>query len=209
MHSSRILTGEYIDGRVAFHSRVRRDIDFEERPIQPGGQHIARTADITLAAAEDFQFDFDAPGFDDLNPPDIGSQDFEELDLRLDFGDGPVSVRGESVVRQSEADESMEIEFGRDAAPPRHPRESLDSHLLGRRDDDMDLDAPSYRSRQSSLHPFGGDLDDDLGLGAGGIELGDLGISFDGLPGDNEPLPPLTPSRACKSYIFVHVYFRS
>lgn len=64
----------------------------------------------------------------------------------------------------------------------------------------MDLDAPSYRSRsrEASLHPFGGDLDDDLGLGAGGIELGDLGISFDNLPADNEPLPPLTPSRACE-----------
>lgn len=72
----------------------------------------------------------------------------------------------------------------------------------------MDLDAPSYRSRDASMHPFGGDLDDDLDLGAGGIELGDLGISFDGLPGDNEPLPPLTPSRACKCH-HIHAYFVS
>jgi cohesin complex subunit SCC1 len=115
-------------------------------------------------------------------------------DLDVGFDDVPRSVREQSVAHESEAD-SMEIEFGREAAPPRHPRESLDSHLMGRRDDEMDLDAPSYKSREPSLHPFG---DDDLGLGASGIELGDLGITFEGLPGDNEPLPPLTPSRHCE-----------
>lgn len=176
---------------------VNWDIDFQQRPIQPVGQHIARSADITLAAAEDFQFDFEGPGFDDLDPHAIGSQDFEDLELGLDFGDGVVSVRARSrsIARaSSEADESMDIEYGRDAAVARHPRESLDSYLMERRGaEEMDIDAPSYRSREPSLHPFG---DDDLGLGGEDINLEDLAIGFDVPPPELEQVPALSPSRA-------------
>ena len=105
------------------------------------------------------------------------------------------------MVRSEEADESMDIEYGREA-PARHPRESLDSHLLGRRGDEMDidLDVQSYRSREASEHPFAADVDLDLGLGAGLGDL-DLGISFDGLPAEGEQTPRLTPSRACESQL--------
>lgn len=93
----------------------------------------------------------------------------------------------------------MEMEYGRDAAPPRHPRESLDSHLMGRGGaEEMDVDAPSYRSREPSMHPFG---DDDLGLGTGGIDLGELSIGFDIPPPALEQVPALSPSRACTSRI--------
>ncbi|EKM48928.1 uncharacterized protein PHACADRAFT_132088 [Phanerochaete carnosa HHB-10118-sp] len=180
---------------------VNWDIDFQQRPIQPAGQHIARSADITLAAADDFQFNFDGPGFDDLDPQAIGSQDFEELELDLDFGDGVMGVRGRSVARaSSEGAESMEIEYGRDAAPPRHPRESLGSHLMGRHGaEEMDVDAPSYRSRELSLHPFD---DDDLGLlGGEDINLEDLAIGFDVPPPELEQVPALSPSRACTSHL--------
>lgn len=186
---------------------INWDVDFEARIPQPGGQHIARRADITLASADDYQFDMDEPtyGFD-LGPSDgIGSQDFE-LDLGLDFGDGPVSNAG-AQSKRADDDESMDIEVGRDAAGPRPPRESLDSHLLGNRDD-MDIDLLSHKSREGSEHPFGPDMNLDFGPDIGDMEL-DLGLDFgDGPPApepepivvdplsDRERTPRLTPSRA-------------
>ncbi|KAI0690110.1 Rec8 like protein-domain-containing protein [Cytidiella melzeri] len=175
---------------------INWDINYEERSTQPGGQHIARTADITLATAEDFQYDL---GFDDLAPPDIGSNDFEELDLGLDFGDGPVSVRGGSVVPHSEAEDSMDVEIGRDAAPVRPARESLASQLLGRRDMDLDLDELSYRSREASEHPFVADMSIDLHPELGDLDLGlDFGdgerpLSEPGMDIDQQLTPRLTP----------------
>ncbi|KAI0339813.1 hypothetical protein BDW22DRAFT_1486520 [Trametopsis cervina] len=148
---------------------INWDINYEERPIQPGGQHIARTADITLASAADFQYDL---GFDDFGPPDIGSNDFDELDLDLDFGDGLVSIRGGSVVPRSEAEESMEMEVGRDAAPQRPARESMASQLLGRRGMDSDLDILSYHSRDPSEQPFAADMSLDLHPELGELDLG-------------------------------------
>ncbi|KAI0949207.1 hypothetical protein AcW1_008889 [Taiwanofungus camphoratus] len=173
---------------------INWDMDFEERPLQPGGQHIARMADITLATADDFQFDLDDPGYGfDLGPSDgIGSQDYE-LDLGLDFGDGPVSVH-DNVSRVE--DDSMSVEVGRDAALPRGARESLDSHLLGRQGIDLDLDLLSNKSREPSEHPFGADMDLDFGPDIGGMDL-DLGLDFGDKPlSEHAPTPRLTPSRA-------------
>ncbi|KAL6305234.1 Rec8 like protein-domain-containing protein [Sparassis latifolia] len=171
---------------------INWNMDYEDRPVQPGGQHIARVADITLATADDFQFDFDEPGYGfDLGPSDgIGSQDFE-VDLGLDFGDGPVSVQGTRA-----EDDSMSVEVGRDAAPPRAMRESLDSHLLGRRGVDEDVDMLSNKSREPSAHPFDADMNLDFGPDIGGMDL-DLGINFgDNVPSEHAPTPRLTPSRA-------------
>ncbi|KAI9569640.1 Rec8 like protein-domain-containing protein [Boletus coccyginus] len=175
---------------------INWDIDFEDRIAEPHGHHVARQADITLQTAEDFQLDLDDPGYGfDLGPSDgIGSQDFGELDLGLDFGDGPVSVRdGTSVVDGS-------VEVGRDAPTPRSARESLDSAMLGRgRAADKDLDAFSYRSREASEHPFGAEMDIDMPFGPDvlGADL-DLGLDFgDGLPAQREKTPGQTrsPSR--------------
>ncbi|EMD37715.1 hypothetical protein CERSUDRAFT_114350 [Gelatoporia subvermispora B] len=172
---------------------INWDVDFEERPVRPGGQHIARTADITLAAADDFQFDFDDPGYGfDLGPADgIGSQDYE-VDLGLDFGDGPVSVN-ENVQPE---DDSMSIEVGRDAVSPRAPRESLGSHILGRHGADADLDILSAHSRAVSENPFGADMNLDFGPDLGGMDI-DLGLDFGDNPlSEHAPTPRLTPSRA-------------
>ena len=50
---------------------INWDMDFDDQIVQPGGQHIAKAADITLATAEDYQFDFDDPGYGfDLGPSD-------------------------------------------------------------------------------------------------------------------------------------------
>lgn len=169
--------------------------------VEPGGQHIARKADITLAT-DDFQLDFDEPGYGfDLGPADgIGSQDFE-IDLGLNFGDGP-AAEPELPQAPEEEEESMEVEVGRDAAPARGIRESLDSHLLGPHGDDMELDILSHRSREPSEHPFGGDAGLDFGPDIG-MDI-DLGIDFgDKPPSEREQTPHLTPSRACEYYFIL------
>ncbi len=165
-----------------------READYDLPDVQPGGQHIARKADITLQTADDYQFAFDNE-FETLGPSDgIGSQDFE-LDLGIDFGDGP-ALPSEPA---QEEDESMEVEFGRDAAPPRLPRESLASQYMGGRGEEMDIDIFSQRSRGPSEHPFDADMNLDF------RPDDDLGLSFDDKPlSEHEPTPRLTPSRACK-----------
>ncbi|KZT10731.1 uncharacterized protein LAESUDRAFT_741159 [Laetiporus sulphureus 93-53] len=178
----------------AFLPDIHWDMDFDDRPVQPGGQHIAKAADITLATADDFKFGLDDPGYGfDLGPSDgIGSNDYEPLGI--DFGEGPLSEhQGESHF----GDDSMSIEVGRDAVAPRAPRDSLDSHLLGKPGADTDLDLMSVRSREASEHPFGGDMDLDFGPDAGGMDI-DLGLSFE--PFNEQAATPrtprLTPSRA-------------
>ncbi|TCD70338.1 sister chromatid cohesion protein 1 [Steccherinum ochraceum] len=190
---------------------INWDMDFEPRVAASSGQHIARSADITLANAGDFAFDFDAPDYGfDLGPSDgIGSQDFEELDLGLDFGDGPVApAAAQGRDASEEADDTMEVEVGRDAGFSRGIRESLGSHLLGDRRDDLDL--LSHRSREASqlgdMNDFGpdiGDMEIDLGLDFGDqpMELieGPVVEPAEPLgenPFDREATPQLTPSRA-------------
>jgi len=101
----------------------------------------------------------------------------------------------------------MEVEVGRDAAPTRPARESLASHLLGRRDMDMDLDALSYRSRDASeqpfaaemsldLHPELGELDLGLDFGDGERPLSEPDMQLDMQPTPRMTPPELTPSRA-------------
>jgi cohesin complex subunit SCC1 len=166
-----------------------RDIDFEDRIGELQGHHVARQADITLQTTDDFQFDLDDPGYGfDLGPSDgIGSQDFGELDLGLDFGDGPVSVIDASV------------EVGRDAPTPRSPRESLDSRMMGRGGEGEDFF--SHMSREPSEHPFGADMDVDMDFGpdTAGMDI-DLGIDFgDRALSEREKTPGQTrsPSRMC------------
>jgi cohesin complex subunit SCC1 len=150
-------------------------------------------ADITLATANDLAFDLDDAGYGfDLGPSDgIGSQDFD-IDLGLDFGDGPASVNG---------NEDMSMEVGRrDAAASRL---SIDSRIIGDNAMDVDLDLASNksRSRAPSEHPFGADLDFDFGHDLAGVDL-DLGVDFgDKLPpSDREKTPGQTraSSRACE-----------
>ena len=168
-----------------------RDIDFEDREIQPKGHHIARQADITLATADDLQFGVDDAYGYDLGPSDgIGSEDYE---LGLSFGD-PETPR-----ERSEADD-LSVEVGRDAAPLRAPRESLDSHLLGKGPEELEV--LSHHSRAPSENPFA----DDMGFGFGpeeGLNI-DLDLDFDDHPvseGGKTPEQTRSLSRACASHV--------
>ncbi|KAF8585979.1 hypothetical protein K439DRAFT_1387877 [Ramaria rubella] len=177
------------------------DLDFE---AQPGGQHIARQADITLATADDLPLDMDDPGYGfDLGPTDgIGSQDFEldlGLDFGVDFGEGPSNNRGRD-------DDDLSVEVGRDAPILLDRRASLDSTMLGHGDGDKDLDALSMRSRDASEPAFGSNFDMDLGGDMGlGVDMGmdlDLGLNFgdeleppidkEQIPGNSRASSPLT-----------------
>src|ERR1700722_5444501 len=109
-----------------------RDVDFEDRPTQPQGKHIAQVADITLTTTDDFAFEFDGPGYGlDLGPTDgIGSQDY--ADLGLSFGD---------------QDNDMSVEQGRDAAASNF---TLHSNIVGRGAEDAHPDFLSNLSRHAS-----------------------------------------------------------
>jgi cohesin complex subunit SCC1 len=165
-------------------------VDFEDRPLQPQGQHVARMADITLATADDdLQFDLDDPGYGfDLGPSDgIGSRDYD-IDLGLDFGDGPVSAH---------ENDDMSVEQGREAAAPRH---SLDSHIFGNDGRDKEFDLLSNRSRGASEHPFGAEMDMDFGPDFAGI---DLGVNFGDNDREKTPGQTRSPSRACMWFMRV------
>ena len=175
---------------MALNAGSNRDQDFQYRPTPSQGQHIARRADVTLAAFDDFQMDYSGY-YDDLGPDDgIGSQDYA---LPLDFGPQPGE---EEPIEGSEApgpeDETMSIEVGREAAPPRAPRESIDSRLFGQGRDEADI--VSTVSRVVSEQPF-----DDFGLGAGDLTI--EGLTFDDVVvpviSDREKTPGQT-TRACQ-----------
>jgi cohesin complex subunit SCC1 len=152
---------------------------------------MARQADITLTTADDLQYGVDDNGYGfDLGPSDgIGSQDYE-VDLGLTFGDEPTTPRDRSEV------DNMSVEVGRDAAPPRAPRESLDSHLFKQGGDELDM--LSHLSRAPSEHPFGDDMDFGFGPEAG-LNI-DLDLDFGDRPvseGGKTPEQTRSPSRAC------------
>lgn len=171
-------------------------MDFEDRPLQPHGHHQAHIDDITLRTVNDFQdFDLDDPF--DIGPSDgIGSQDFNDVDLGLNWDSEPVNTNGTPRDDEMSVDESVGV--GRDA-PGR--RDSIHSHLLGRNGMDIDIDVLSNRSktRDPSEHPF--DVDVDMGFpDLAGMDLGDFGIGFDDLPQEKTPGQTRASSRDCESH---------
>ncbi|KAI5986010.1 Rec8 like protein-domain-containing protein [Pisolithus marmoratus] len=163
---------------------VEWNIDFEDHIAEPHGHHVSREADITLQTADEFQLDLDNPGYGfDLGPSDgVGSQDFGELDLGLDFGDGPVSVVNGIV------------EVGRDAPIPWSARESLE-WMVGRGTDKDEIF--SCVSGVASEFRFSVDRDVDMPFGPdiGGMDV-DLGLDFgDGPLSEPERMRTRSPSR--------------
>ncbi|KXN90904.1 Cohesin subunit rad21 [Leucoagaricus sp. SymC.cos] len=151
---------------------VNWGVDLEDRTLQMTGQHQARVDDITLRTADDFHR-LDALDPFDIGPVDgIGSQDFNDLDLGINWGDEPqASSEKDDNEEQMSVDGSIGV--GRDAASR---AESVGSHLLGGKHTlDLDLLSHMSGSRAPSEHPFGADMDVDMT----GVDLGDFGIGFD------------------------------
>ncbi|KAF9446393.1 hypothetical protein P691DRAFT_803993 [Macrolepiota fuliginosa MF-IS2] len=159
---------------------VNWGVDLEDRTLQMAGQHQARVDDITLRTADDFQH-FDMNDAFDIGPADgIGSQDFNDLDLGINWGDEPqASSERDGNEDQMSVDGSIGV--GRDA---QSRAESVGSHLFGGKHTlDMDLLSHPGGSRAPSEHPFVADMDVDMT----GVDLGDFGIGFD------EPMEPVVP----------------
>ncbi|VDC06437.1 unnamed protein product [Peniophora sp. CBMAI 1063] len=154
-------------------------VDFQDQVHQPHDHHVARHADITLASAQDLEFDLASDaGFENSNvgPSDgLGSQDFLDIDIELP-GDENASARGSSIHEHSE--DSMSIGVGRDAPARRTARQSMASNLLG----GDDLDVGGY-SRGASE-----DFGNDEGMPA--LDFGDLMAADFGQP-EEAVLPPL------------------
>ncbi|KZS88044.1 hypothetical protein SISNIDRAFT_433205 [Sistotremastrum niveocremeum HHB9708] len=163
-----------------FMTDVNWDIDFEDRPPQPSGQHIARMADITLATNNDIQFDLDDSGFGfDMGPlDDAGLQDF---DLGLDFEGGN--------------DHDFSVEQGRDAPESRN---SLGPFSAGGEADMLQLDEegikePSVHGNQDdNFYDIHGDMNMDLDLDA---PLA-FSIPHSRASSPLTPPPPMTPREA-------------
>ncbi|PPQ89563.1 hypothetical protein CVT25_012235 [Psilocybe cyanescens] len=148
------------------------DMDFEDRPLQRQGHHQAHIDDITLRTADDFEFGMNDPF--DIGPSDgIGSQDFNDVDLGIHWGD-----------EQNDKSDAMSIQgsigVGRDI---QHHEDSIEPDLFGGNDFNADLDRMSHRSksRDPSEQPFGG-MDVDT---FPDVDLGDLGIGFDDPPAED------------------------
>ena len=177
---------------------ANRGVDFQDQVHQPHDHHVARHADITLASAQDLEFDLASDaGFEHSNvgPSDgLGSQDFLELDVDLP-GDDNASARASSIHERSE--DSMSIGVGRDAPARRTARQSMASNVLG--GDDVEM---SGYSRAASVEDFG---DDNLVQ----FDFGDIEMDFgqpELPPVDEQPpvadvaqTPEQTHSRSSKS----------
>lgn len=166
----------------------------EDRSLHASGQHQARVDDITLRTADDFHR-FDALDTFDIGPADgIGSQDFNDLDLGINWGDEPLTS-SDRLGDQMSVDGSIGV--GRDAMS--HAG-SIGSHLFPEKHTlDVDLLSHPSASRAPSEHPFGADMDVDMA----GVDLGDFGIGFDEPiavePPEKTPEETRSLSRACKS----------
>ncbi|KDR75442.1 hypothetical protein GALMADRAFT_249501 [Galerina marginata CBS 339.88] len=161
------------------------DMDFEDRPLQRQGHHQAHIDDITLRTADEFQLGVNDPF--DIGPSDgIGSQDFNDLDLGIHWGDEQNDKADLLSVGES-------VGIGRDA---QHREVSIDD-LLGGHGYNADLDLLSHRSksRDISEQPFG-----NMGMDTfPDVDLGDLGVGFDNPPVDmniRTPSQARSPSRA-------------
>ncbi|TFK18920.1 hypothetical protein FA15DRAFT_674905 [Coprinopsis marcescibilis] len=150
---------------------VNWDMDFVDRPLRDQGHHQAQVEDITLPQANNLdQFGTMDPF--DIGPSDgIGSQDFLDLDLGIDWDGVPNRQDNEDGMS---VDESVGV--GRDAGSH---HSLVDFPHLNGTGKDMDLDMQSVRSvsRAPSEHNLPA-LDMDF-PDFDGMDLGALGIGFD------------------------------
>ena len=111
-------------------------MDFVERPLRDYGQHQAQVEDITLPQGTGM--DFAATDPFDIGPSDgIGSQDFLDVDLGIDWDDVPQKENEDAM----SVDESVGV--GRDAASARSLIEFPQLNGLSK---GIDLDMHSIRS---------------------------------------------------------------
>ncbi|KAG2020491.1 Rad21 protein [Coprinopsis cinerea AmutBmut pab1-1] len=147
------------------------DMGFIDRPLRDSGHHQAQIEDITLPLTNGLDHFGTFDNFD-IGPSDgIGSQDFQDIDLGIDWDGAPARENEDGMSVDHES-----IGVGRDAASVH----SMRSFHLNGISKGIDLDMQSIRSlsRDPSEPPFQSQMDMDF-PDFGGMDLGDLGIGFD------------------------------
>ncbi|EAU92865.2 Rad21 protein [Coprinopsis cinerea okayama7 len=165
------------------------DMDIVDRPLREQGQHQAQIEDITLPQGNNLD-QFGAIDPFDIGPTDgIGSQDFLDIDLGIDWDEAPqkASEDGMSV-------DDLSVGVGRDAASVHSLRDF--PHLNGV-NKSIDLQSIRSFSRDPSEQPFQPTMDMDF-PDFGGMDLGDLGIGFD-QPAEEPVIEPLHDDKAPSS----------
>jgi cohesin complex subunit SCC1 len=178
---------------ACFESDLRgrdcRDVDFEDRPLQNQRQHQAHVDDITLRTADDFQLGV-GDAFN-IGPSDgIGSQDFNDLDLGIDWdGEPNNSANGNEDLMSV----GGSVGVGRDAQIGRDSLGPLSAHVYG---SEGDFDAISRRSKSREVSvPL--DMAMDIDLPDLSVDLAELGVGFDEILSIGIPPVDIQPSRAC------------
>ena len=145
-------------------------------------------------------FDPNDPNYGYEGPSEgIASGDYEEIDLGLTFGEGLESEYGG--VGGSAFGDMDSIGVGRDAGTERGL--SVASHLVG---GPADFDGLSMREPSMGM-----DVDGDGGFGFGDdvggmdIDLGDLGVGFEGVDLPEVPALARSPSRECTHFPLIHL----
>jgi cohesin complex subunit SCC1 len=167
-----------------------RDVDFEDRPLQNQRQHQAHVDDITLRTADDFQLGVD-DAFD-IGPSDgIGSQDFNDLDLGIDWDGEPNNGAND---REDLMSVDGSVGVGRDAQIGRDSLGPLSIHGNG---SEGDFDAVSRRSKSREVSDVPLDMVMDIDLPDLSVDLAELGVGFDEIPSVGSPPVEIQSSRAC------------
>lgn len=152
-----------------------RDIDFEDRPLQNQRQHQAHVDDITLRTTDDFQLGVN-DAFD-MGPSDgIGSQDFNDLDLGIDWDGEPkndINDKEDLMSVDGSVGVGRDAQIGRDSLGPI----SIHGGAFG---GDFDVLSQRSKSREASEVPF--DMAMDIDLPDLNVDLAELGIGFDEIP---------------------------
>ncbi|EAU88361.2 Rad21 protein [Coprinopsis cinerea okayama7 len=165
------------------------DMGFIDRPLRDSGHHQAQIEDITLPLTNGLDHFGTFDNFD-IGPSDgIGSQDFQDIDLGIDWDGAPARENEDGMSVDHES-----IGVGRDAASVH----SMRSFHLNGISKGIDLDMQSIRSlsRDPSEPPFQSQMDMDFpDFGGMDLELPDTPAADDNpLPDTNvEPKPVRKP----------------
>ena len=169
-------------------------MDFEDRPLQRQGHHQAHVDDITLRTADDFQLGV-GHAFE-IGPSDgIGSQDFNDLDLGIDWDGEPkndVNDKSDLMSVDGSVGVGRDAYIGRDSLEPGF----LQGHGYG-----ADLDVFSHKSKSKDVSEAPFDIPMDIDIPGLGVDLTDFGVGFGDLPpledGEKTPGATRSMSRAC------------
>ncbi len=148
---------------VLLTKMICRDLDHERYPQHSTGNHQAHVDDITLHPMDNLQH-LDIDLFDVGAAEGIGSQDFQDIDLGINWDDERY---------HGSRDDMSSLGIGRDASP----RASVNSYiggLAGKPDSFLSARSPDHASANLQH----GDAFDVEFSTFEGVDLGEFGVGF-------------------------------